>query len=139
MALGFGVRYNVVMIAWELLVWWYTDGWLRRFRALTERMDSLMDFFSIDLLLKTLFSPFRQISAGRVDGAIDVQLRAFFDRLISRIIGAFVRLVMIVVGSVAIFAGFLMDVLLLLLWGFVPLLPLVGFALFMLGWLPWIR
>ena len=55
------------------------------------KLVSVFDYFSIDLLVRTWFAPFRQISAGAVDGPIGVQIRAFFDRLISRTIGGIVR------------------------------------------------
>lgn len=131
------VRYNVFMIAWDILVWWYTEGWRQRLVVLQESVDSMMDYFSIDLLLKTLFAPFRQISAGRVDGPLDVQLRAFFDQLVSRVIGAVVRTIVVVIGAVAIGLGLLADGLLLAAWAFVPLLPVFGLILFLLGWVPW--
>lgn len=102
-----------------------------------ERVKATIDYFSIDLLAKTLFSPFRQISAGGVRGPLDVQIRAFFDRLISRCIGAVVRLVMIGVGSAVICLHLLAGGFVLVLWAFVPLLPLAGLVLFVMGWVPW--
>lgn len=88
------------------------------------------DFFSIDLLVKTLFAPFRQISAGHVQGPMAVQLRAFADRLVSRVIGAIVRLIMLVIGVIAIVLQALLAGVILLGWLLVPLLPLVGLMLF---------
>jgi hypothetical protein len=133
------VRYNEVMIAWDILVWWYTEGWRLRLTALKGRFAGMVDYFSIDLLLRTLFAPFRQISAGRVDGPLDVQMKAFLDRLVSRVIGGFVRLFMIVIGAVAIGLSILIDGLLLATWAFVPLMPLLGLILFFMGWVPWSR
>lgn len=102
-----------------------------------EKLLSTFDYFSIDLLLKTLFSPYRQISAGKVRGPLGVQMRAFFDRLISRLIGGMIRLTMIIVGSVAIVINGLLSAAWLILWGLVPLLPIAGIALFITGWMPW--
>lgn len=122
-----------------LLSWWYMDGWKWRARIMHEHIESTLDYFSIDLLLKTLFSPFRQISAGSVRGPLEAQIRAFFDLLISRFIGAIVRLIMIFVGSLAITFHLLAGGLVLVLWGLVPFLPLIGMVLFILGWVPWSR
>ena len=47
-----------------LLGWWYGAGWRERARMIIERLAKAYDFFSLDLLIKTLFAPFRQISAG---------------------------------------------------------------------------
>lgn len=68
-----------------LLSWWYGSGVLRMFRTVQMKFASLLDYFSIDLLARTLFAPFRQISAGGVSGPIGLQIRAFFDQLISRV------------------------------------------------------
>jgi hypothetical protein len=104
---------------------------------LRERLAATTDFFSIDLLLRTFFSPFRQISAGKVDGSLNVQLHAFFDRLISRAIGAMIRLFMIIVGLVAIISYAVIGFLLVILWAVVPLLPFIGIGLAVTGWMPW--
>src|SRR5688572_16605203 len=117
------VRYNEIMFIVGILQWWYGQGWRQRFSLLRERLASTMDYFSIDLLLKTFFSPFRQISAGKVRGPLAVQMRAFADRLISRMIGAMVRFVMIIIGSVAILFHAVMGGLLVVGWAFVPIMP----------------
>lgn len=96
-----------------------------------------MDYFSIDLLLRTLFSPFRQISAGKVRGPIGVQMRAFFDQLISRVIGGVVRLFMIIIGCLAIALQTVIGALIVVAWAFVPFLPVIGIVLFLSGWIPW--
>lgn len=133
------VRYNEIMVILGMLSWWYTTGWKLRALRLREKVASTMDYFSIDLLLRTLFSPFRQISAGRVDGPLNAKMRAFFDRLISRMIGAMVRTFMIVIGIVAILLHIVIGGITLLAWAFVPFAPVMGLLLFMSGWLPWIK
>lgn len=101
------------------------------------RIDATLDYFSIDLLLKTLVAPFRQISAGPVRGSLDLRIHAFFDRLISRGIGLVVRLVMIVVGAGVIVGNVIIGGVFLIAWMFVPLLPLIGLLLYATEWLPW--
>lgn len=120
-----------------LLSWWYGEGWRGRLVMLRERLARTIDFFSIDLLLRTFFSPFRQISAGRVDGPLALQMRAFFDRLISRMIGAMIRLAMIVTGTFAIIFYAVVGAILVVLWAFVPLIPIGGVILALTGWMPW--
>ena len=92
--------YNEDMFIVGILSWWYGDGWRQRFAITRESILKTNDFFSITLLLKTLFTPFRQISAGKVRGPIGVQLQAFLDRLFSRLKGAFVRSIVIFIGVV---------------------------------------
>ena len=125
------------MFVMGILSWWYTSGWRSQFKAVQAHLSRTLDYFSIDLLLKTLFSPFRQISAGKVRGPLGVQVRAFFDNLISRCIGAMVRLTIIVVGSLWIGVSLLLYSALAVLWGAVPLLPFAGVYFAAIGWVPW--
>lgn len=119
-----------------ILSWWYGDGWKHRASLIRERLARTLDFFSISLLLQTLFSPFRQISAGKTKGPIGVQMHAFFDRLISRLIGAMVRSFMIIAGSLIITLHIIWGVVVMICWATIPLLPLVGILLFSIGWAP---
>jgi hypothetical protein len=120
-----------------LMSWWYGRGWGDAARRVGKRLVGLEDYFSIDLLLKTLFSPYRQISAGKVQGALGVQMRAFFDRLISRLIGAMIRLFTILVGVLALAFYAVVGLLILIIWAVVPLLPIAGIVLFAARWIPW--
>ncbi len=122
-----------MLLVVELFRWWYTDGWRQRAKRVALRLDGMIDYFSMDLLLKTLFAPFRQISAGRVDGPLGVKLRAMVDKLFSRIIGAFVRMLIMAVGLVAITLQVLIGLLVLLGWALLPLLPIVGVVLSLKG------
>lgn len=117
--------------------WWYGAGWRQRSTFLRARLVGIMDFFSIDLLIRTLFAPFRQISAGNVQGPIAVQMRAFFDQLISRIIGAALRTFMIIIGCLAIILYAVIGGLLIVAWAFVPVLPVIAIILFSVRWIPW--
>ena len=77
-----------------IVQWWYGEGWRRHARLSGLGILRMADFFSIGLLARTLFSPYRQISAGRVRGPLPVQLRAFADRLFSRVIGGVFRTIL---------------------------------------------
>ncbi len=119
-----------------MLSWWYGAGWIERAKLIRERIARTVDYFSITLLLKTLFSPFRQISAGKVNGPLGVKWRAFLDRTISRVIGAFIRIVIILIGAVTIVLYCMLGLVTLVVWATVPLFPIVGFILFISGWVP---
>lgn len=119
-----------------LLSWWYSAGLMSRFLVIRERIASASDYFSIGLLATTLFAPFRQISAAKVDGPIGVKWRAFLDRLISRVIGAIVRFIMIVIGSISIVGLGLGGIVAIVFWLFIPLLPIIGGVMMVIGWVP---
>jgi hypothetical protein len=119
--------------------WWYGPGWVDQWGLVRNRFDRTADFFSLELSLLTLFKPFRQIDAERArKGSLDVVLRALFDQLFSRFIGAAARTVLLVIGSLALVGEMLVGLLRLLVWPALPLLPLLAIPLWTSGWLPWL-
>lgn len=89
------------------------------------------DFFSIGLLVRTLFDPFRQISAGQVraQAPLAVKMQAFFDRLFSRVVGAVVRLLVLFAGLVVISLRAVWAVGSIVVWALLPSTPVVGIIL----------
>ena len=120
-----------------LFSWWYGAGWVRCISVVRGGLASIYDYFSLDLLLRTLFSPFRQISAGGVRGPIGVQLRAMLDNLISRVIGAVVRTLVIIIGTITLLVSCVLGLLRIIAWPFIPLLPIACIMFAILGWVPW--
>lgn len=94
-----------------------------------EHIGRAVDTFSLIQLLQTLFSPFRQISAGGVSGSLSVKSRAFVDRLISRFVGAMMRLIVIFIGTVYLLILMVASMIWLLCWPFLPLLPIMAIGL----------
>ena len=84
--MGVFLWYNIYMLMFSLLSWWYSDGWKTFTGELLHGLRNTADFFSISSLFKTFFAPFRQISAHE----------KFLDRLISRIVGSAVRFFLII-------------------------------------------
>lgn len=120
-----------------LISWWYGRGWIEQWGRILQRFKATLDFFSVGQLMSTLFAPFRQISASPGgDGSFGAAMRGFVDKLISRIIGAFVRSGTILVGLLVIIVQALYVGITMLLWWFVPLLPVAGLILFVIGWVP---
>lgn len=119
-----------------IVSWWYGAGWKSLIVRVREALLTVYDNFSLGLLLRTLFSPWRQISAGRVRGPLGVQIRAFFDRLISRIIGGIVRSVVLIFGSIAVLGVALVGLLRIVLWPLLPLFPIVATIWAITGWIP---
>lgn len=114
-------------------------GWLDQLKLVRDRFDRTADFFSIELSLRTLFKPFRQIDADAVSkGPLNVVLRAMFDQMFSRVFGAVIRSIMIIIGSIAILLEAIFGGLRLAMWPLVPVLPLIALPLTLTGWIPWL-
>jgi hypothetical protein len=125
------------MLLTAFLFWWYGHGWVQQVSAVRDSLVRTFDFFSIDLLARSLFSPFRQISAGKVQGSIQVVFQAWLDRLVSRVIGAMLRTTIIFVGIISLIVMTLVSILRVLLWPALPLLPVIFIVLMFAGWIPW--
>lgn len=119
-----------------IISWWYGSGWKGRLTLFRDRIASTASFFSIGQLFATLFSPFRQISANAGGESFADTVRGFFDNLISRVIGAFVRFFTILAGILIILVQSVYQVIILLFWLILPALPVVGFIMFAVGWVP---
>ena len=121
------------MLFVSLFRWWYSDGLRQRAQAMNTRLDGIIDYFSIDLLAKTLFQPFRQDVSGRVDGSLDLKMRAFADNTISRVLGAMIRTVILLLGLITIALYAIAVVVGLLAWIAIPATPLIGIVLAVAG------
>lgn len=121
-----------------LISWWYSAGWRDQASLVGERLARVADRYSIELLAGSLFAPFRQIDAGgTARGSLEVKLRAWLDRQISRFIGALIRSVMIVAGIIAFLLSITFGVIWLVIWPFIPVLPVIGLVLASAEWMPW--
>lgn len=122
------------MLLLSLIHWWYGDGWRRRARLVGDQIATTTDFFSLSLLVQTLFQPFRQISAGPSAGGLEGYLRGLLDNLISRLVGSVVRIMLMITGLIAILFHALVGCVILLGWAVVPALPVIGIILMLTGW-----
>lgn len=119
-----------------IISWWYGRGWVEQWRQGLRRWNATIEQFSIGTLLKTLFAPFRQISANTSAASAGGAMRAFVDQLISRVIGGIIRTFTILIGVFIITLQIVYEVIVMIVWPLLPLFPIVGFMLFAIGWVP---
>lgn len=116
--------YNMVML-FEFVRWWYGPGWLDATARARDLIVSTQKAFSAGVLLRTLFSPWKQIVTlpGR---SLSDRFKAGIDNLVSRVVGFFARLITLLAATILIslmaFLGFISVV----VW---PVLP-VAFGYF---------
>lgn len=123
------------MVLLEMFSWWYAHGWLIFIKKIRSLLTSITNFFSMDSLVRTLFQPFRQISADTAgsSSSLDIKFHMFLDRLVSRIIGFFSRLLLLIAGLIIIIFGGSLSLILIVLWPFVPFLPIAGIIMSITG------
>ena len=121
-----------------MLSWWYSLGWKKVATVLVEKLASTEDFFSIDILISYLFAPYKQISAsGSGLGTFQDKVREWFDKQFSRVFGAIIRLLIVIVGVVWLFTQIAAYLFVLFVWPLVPILPLVGLVMMIVVGTPW--
>lgn len=113
----------------ELLRWWYGAGWAAAFSRITERTASVSHAFSVPILLKTLFAPWRRIVTSGAKG-LDAKMQALLDNLVSRTVGFVSRFVMLIAAAVVTLGTFLLGAAIALAW---PLIPFAIVYLFVRG------
>lgn len=104
----------------ELMRWWYTTGWMHAAHRISTWTLGVYHTFSVGILLRTLFAPWRRIISipGR---SIDARIHAAFDNFISRCIGCIVRSITLVVASGMMIAAFVAGLMLCVVWPCIPL------------------
>ena len=117
----------------DLVRWRYAKGWGIFIDDFRKKLGDTADFFSIGQLLRTLFMPYRQISANANQETSGTVMNAFFDRLVSRIVGFFTRLFIIIFGSIAMLLELVIGTVLIILWPAMPALVVVGVVLSVVG------
>lgn len=122
-----------------LISWWYSDGFKLFASKIWTKLGDTADFFSIDSLLKTLFAPYRQISANASGTSIDDKFMAFLDRFVSRLVGSVARLGIILFGLIVLILQLLGSAISLVLWPLLPVLPIICIFLSITGVSIWIK
>jgi hypothetical protein len=117
------------MIALAFFSWWYGRGWNDTAHSMGRRIDALHRAFSVRLLLKTLFSPWRRIITNP-GASMEEHVKALGDNIVSRFIGFFVRLLVLIGALIATILVILLTVIEVIAW---PLLPPAIIACLILG------
>ncbi len=118
------------MIIADMLGWWYSRGWLWMAQQIyIVELGRVFEFFSIKDLLKTLFAPFRQDVIDTSRAPLGVKLQVLGGNLISRVIGAMIRITIIFIGIFFAFLLVFLGFLFLVAWPFLPLAPVVAVVL----------
>ncbi|HXY17886.1 MAG TPA: hypothetical protein VEH48_00505 [Candidatus Nitrosopolaris sp.] len=104
----------------EFLGWWYGRGWLKAVQTARGWVREVEREFSAGILIKTLFSPWKQI-VSLPGQSIDEKFRATLDNLVSRSIGFIVRLITLLSAGVLLILALILGLLLVIAWPFGPL------------------
>jgi len=121
------------MILVEMFSWWYSAGITAFFAKLKHFFLVTSDFFSVNILLKTLFNPYRQIVGRATNSSPAGMFQALIDTLVSRFIGFLIRLVTLVLGGIILILQILASIVAFVVWIILPITPLICVVLFFGG------
>jgi hypothetical protein len=113
----------------EFFNWWYGPGWRDMQASLSQTARRIYYGLSVATLLSTLFDPWRRIITPASDDPI-AAFKAWGDNLVSRGVGAVIRLATLLVAGLCLAGIGILAVIVLGLW-FVW--PLAGPAMVIIG------
>lgn len=102
--------------------WWFSVVPKKIIYIGSKSLKRAFEFFSISLLLKSLFSPWKRDETDTSNMSLDDRLRVLMMNVVSRLVGAVVRLGTIFVGLIIIIATFLATLLGVLIFIFIPVI-----------------
>lgn len=106
------------------LAWHYTRALRDFFTIWGNLLWFVYQFFSIKLLLKTLFSPFKRLKEQNTGGILDFE--GLFESLvintIMRVVGFLFRSIVIVMGIISYFLAIMAGIIVFILWIALPFL-----------------
>jgi len=125
--------YNILVLIFSILGWWYGKGWRWAFVSSINRLSTVQHSFSVGILFRTLFSPWKQIvGASTKDQPLNSKFQAMLDSLISRFVGFMVRLFTLTAAFFSLTLVLLLGVLSVIIWPFIPA-SIIVIVLFFVG------
>lgn len=109
----------------EMVVWWYTSGFIQAMQRAAKRLIAIWRMFSILIIIRTLFSPWKRIISppGK---SLEQIFRAWVDNLISRLVGFVVRIIVIFMSLVICTGMAAFGVVSITFWLLLPIIPIIS-------------
>lgn len=117
------------MLALAFFSWWYGQGWAGIVNSLPKRLRKTSHAFSVNLLLGTLFAPWRRIITYP-GSSLAERAQAVGDNLVSRAVGFVVRLFVLLAAFITLAITAVLLLLEIIVW---PLLPVAVIGFVVLG------
>jgi hypothetical protein len=108
------------MMFTQFCIWWYGRGWHGIATSFPRRINKIAEAFSVHMLTRTLFSPWRRI-ISYPGASMGDHFNAMLDNMVSRVIGFLVRLFVLIGAGIAFVGITLITGVEILLWPCIPL------------------
>lgn len=101
-----------------MLTWWYSHGWFANVVTIEKRLQTIGRVFAIKVLLRTWFSPWKQVYTRSTFATF---FRDLVDNTVSRVIGAFVRTAILFAALIISIGVIALGIISFIIWPFIPL------------------
>lgn len=101
-----------------MLRWWYGQGWLWAGHLIERELENIGRVFAVKVLIRTWFAPWKQITSP---ATFNNFFQAAADNAVSRLIGWFVRTIMLILALLWALAVIVFGIVLLIIWPAIPL------------------
>lgn len=119
----------------DFSAWYYTRAFKDMLVVWSNLMWFVVHFFSIPLLVRTLFSPWKRMTDPYHPKSVEDFFGTLAMNMVSRLLGALVRTVIIVCGVLLLLLGVAGLFLIIVLWILMPLVFVVsvGYGIMLLA------
>lgn len=113
------------------IIWYFRDGPKKLLSIWNNFLRFNLHFFSISILFKTLFAPWKKIQESYTEGLANLSenFSKFILNVFSRMVGAFVRSLTIIIGIIAHIFLIILGPIVFILWFLLPWVILSGLAI----------
>ncbi len=120
----------IIILSWQFVVWYYTAALFNFIKISGDFIWFLYHFFSIPILVPTLFSKWKRIGDVRTR-KFDIKdfFSVFIVNAIIRVIGFFIRSFVIITGVLSIILALAVEIAFFVGWLFLPVIIVILFAL----------
>jgi hypothetical protein len=108
------------MMFTQFCIWWYGRGWHDLITNFPRRIHKTAAAFSISVLIRTLFAPWRRIISHPGAGMSD-RFNAWLDNMVSRVIGFLVRSLVLIAAGFTVLGTAIITAIEIVLWPCIPL------------------
>jgi hypothetical protein len=110
----------------DIFGWWYSKGIYDFFIYLKAIFLKITDIFSVRLLLRTFFSPWKRDVTPMESLPLNLMLQVIIFNLVSRLIGAFIKAIILFIYFIALAIFLSLTLFLVMLWLLLPLITILG-------------
>lgn len=121
---------SILRLIGNYFLWHYGYAFIGMFRIWSNFFWFFYHFFSIPVLIRTLFSPWKKMREERESAGFSIQgiFSILVVNTIMRIIGFLFRVVLIAIGIISIIFVFFAGVIVFIVWILAPVLMLLSFV-----------